>query len=620
MRFLTCNRRSAAFTYNALIKLKALFPEVWVARNLLRLARGWLWAAPLIVVLGLLAALFEGFGLTLFVPLVDALTGATGTVGTGNPLVDRLTGVFAGMTDGAQALLLIGAIVVCIALKAVIQYANTVFFYYIDTRVTHELRQRVFNCVLYGPWQQGEQQLSGQVVNTLQGETWRTSEALGKLFRLTTSLTTVLIFFGLMLALSWGYTLLLVGFSMLTLAVVQAVTHRVKRAGQVAVRANVGFSERMWQSLNGLQLIRGFGREAYERDRFRHASEQVREAFLFAYTRSSLTSPVAEVLTVALIGVAIAVVVLRGDNLAALVGFLVIAYRAQPRITQMLNARTELALRAGSVEQVVRTLRREPAPPPAGLPFERLEQELRFESVGFRYPGEPADVLEDVSLRLGRGTLTGVVGPSGAGKSTLVGLLLRLHLPTRGAILVDGVPLEQIDLTAWRQRIAFVPQDAYIFNASVHENIAYGRLDADEGAVREAAALACAQEFIEALPEGYDTLIGDRGVRLSHGQRQRIALARALIRRPTLLLLDEATNALDGPTEATFRQAVEALRPDTTIVVIAHRLATIKGADHVVVLENGRIVQQGPLDRLSRADDGAFRRLSQGQLEALPGI
>jgi subfamily B ATP-binding cassette protein MsbA len=200
------------------------------------------------------------------------------------------------------------------------------------------------------------------------------------------------------------------------------------------------------------------------------------------------------------------------------------------------------------------------------------------------------------------------VGASGAGKTTLLHLLCGFYAPDSGAIRIDGVALADVDPAAWRRRIGYVGQDVFLFNASVRENIAYGRRDASAGEIEAAARAANAHEFIAELPDGYETVVGDRGMRLSGGQRQRIALARAFVRRPELLLLDEATNALDGVSERLVQQSIQAARGRCTVVIVAHRLDTILDADHVVVLERGRVVEHGPVAALLQRQ-GAFRRL-----------
>ena len=241
-------------------------------------------------------------------------------------------------------------------------------------------------------------------------------------------------------------------------------------------------------------------------------------------------------------------------------------------------------------------------------PLLGLKQAISFESVAFHYNPQDNLALQDISICIPQGKTTALVGPSGAGKSTIISLICRFYDVTSGEIYVDGCPLRELNLADWRSRIAIVSQDVHIFSTTVRENIAYGRLEATESEIIEAARLANAHEFISQLPQGYDTKVGDRGIRLSGGQRQRIALARAIVRNPEILILDEATNALDSISENLIQEALNTLSQNRTVIVVAHRLSTIKHADQIIVLEDGRVIEQGKLQHLLKLN-GLFARL-----------
>ena len=241
--------------------------------------------------------------------------------------------------------------------------------------------------------------------------------------------------------------------------------------------------------------------------------------------------------------------------------------------------------------------------------------EIAFDHVAFAYPGRPRDgVLKDLSLRVAPGEVVAIVGPSGAGKSTIFQLLLRFYDPTGGAVSLDGVDIARADPAALRARIALVPQDAVIFGASIADNIAYGAPGASREQIRAAASRAAADAFINALPQGYDTLIGERGVTLSGGERQRLAIARAILKDAPVLLLDEATSALDAENETLVQSALDALMAGRTTLVIAHRLATIVNADRILVMEGGRVVEEGTHQTLL-AQGGLYARLARLQFE-----
>jgi ABC-type multidrug transport system fused ATPase/permease subunit len=239
---------------------------------------------------------------------------------------------------------------------------------------------------------------------------------------------------------------------------------------------------------------------------------------------------------------------------------------------------------------------------------------IRFEQVSFWYPSRPEmQILFDVNINIRPDTLVALVGPSGAGKSTFVSLLLRLYDPVSGQILFDEKDSRSLVLSALRSQMAIVPQDIFLFGGTIKENIAYGKPGATDEIIEEAARKANAWEFITQFPDGFNTLVGERGTQLSGGQRQRIAIARAVLKNPKILILDEATSSLDSESERLVQDALEKLMKGRTSIVIAHRLSTIRKADHILVIDNGRIVEQGTHDELIRLTGGLYKNLSEMQ-------
>ena len=280
----------------------------------------------------------------------------------------------------------------------------------------------------------------------------------------------------------------------------------------------------------------------------------------------------------------------------------------------------DLLRAAGATERLMELLAsRSPITSPSNpvpAPVQLAGSAIKFEAISFHYPSRPKQAaLHDFSLEVKPGQTVAIVGPSGAGKSTVFQLLLRFYDPAAGRIVLDGVATRDLTLHDLRQRIGIVPQDAVIFSSSALENIRYGKPDSSDEQVKAAAEAAFAHEFISALPEGYATFLGERGVRLSGGQRQRIAIARAMLKNPPLLLLDEATSALDAESERMVQAALESAMRDRTTLVIAHRLATVQKADHIVVLDHGQLVEQGTHAELV-AHGGVYAGLAALQFNA----
>ncbi len=558
-----------------------------------------------LVVLGLLAALAEGISISLIVPLI---AGQKAAAGTGFPA--WLSGLFETLPEAGRVPVAAGCILAGVVLKNLLCYAYALLFSWLNAGVGHRLRSAILSQVLAVSQEYLDRQQSGRLINILGTETWRVATALSILADMLINFCMAAIFSLILLALSWKLALISAVFFLLVTLITRLVTAQVQHLGREAVAANTSFAHRMMETFQGLRVIRLFGHEKWEQGRFDDASRDVRATFFRVDRLSLLVHPISEVLTAFFL---VLVLVTATDNRAEFAGtiaFLLLLYRLQTRVKNLDGQRVALAGLTGSVEEVATLLSRDGKPYLAdgnARPAD-LSPGIHFDRVTLAYESRPIPALDGVSFCIPVGKSTALVGASGAGKSTVASLLCRLYDPTAGRITVGASDLRDLDLAWWRQRIAVVSQDVHIFDATVEENIAYGKPGATLAETTEAARQAHALEFITALPEGFGTRLGDRGLRLSGGQKQRIALARALIRDPEILILDEATNALDLESERLVQDALDAAARSKTVLVIAHRISTVEKADQVIVLEDGRIAEIGSPSVLAAAG-GPFSRL-----------
>jgi subfamily B ATP-binding cassette protein MsbA len=386
------------------------------------------------------------------------------------------------------------------------------------------------------------------------------------------------------------------------------------------VRDRLGnINTRLQDDLSGMRVIQAFGQEKAELERFRVVSQRYYRERVRAIRAWSTFFPsiyfVSSVGGVLVLGMG-AVMVVNGQltlgTLVAFLAYILSLYEPLRRLTDVDNIFQQADAAA---ERIFELLDEMPdiQDAPDAVALDRLAGQVAFDDVHFRY-GDDDEVLHDIAFQIAPGQAVALVGPSGAGKTSIANLLCRFYDPTHGRVLVDGHDLRQVQLRSLRGQVATVLQDTFLFNVSVRENLLYGKPDACQEEVFAAARAAYAHEFIEQLPQGYDTQIGERGVKLSGGQRQRLALARAILADPRILILDEATSSVDAEAEYLIQQALEEVMKGRTSLVIAHRLSTIRSADKIIALHQGRIREIGDHQELLERG-GLYSQLYQRQLE-----
>jgi len=572
-------------------------------RRLAASARGERRTVPILVALGLAAALTEGLGIALMIPVFTALFAQDGA---GGGWLAQLGEIGRGLGEGERVALLVGLILTLAILRASVIVAHELLSIRASGRVTHRLRYDLFGALLAADYADVAVRDRGRLFDVIRGETWLVGELLMTLSRGLVSLCVIAVFGALLLAISPLLTLAAALGGLAISLVVRLVARRTRRLAEPTVATGAALTRRTIEALASLRTIRMFERQASEHARFAEVSEADRLAAERVERAGAMIQPVAELLYAPLFLGLLLSAYAAGMDLPTLVAFMVLLYRLQPHARRLDQIRVELAANLPILRQITGLLALEPAAPSVGgRAFYGIDEEIRFARVGFSYRGSVAAVT-NLSFSIPKNRVTAIVGESGAGKTTVVNLLFRLYDPDEGAILVDGVPLNDLDLADWRSRLAFAGQDAELIGETVHDAIAFGRAGATRAEVEAAAAKAHAATFIEALPHGYDTPLKDAGSELSAGQRQRIGLARALAREPEVLVLDEATSALDAVSENAIQQTLDALSGTLTLVVVAHRLSTVRDADQVIVMRDGRVVETGAPDELAGRDGGAF--------------
>jgi ATP-binding cassette, subfamily B, bacterial MsbA len=445
---------------------------------------------------------------------------------------------------------------------------------------------------------------AGELINNIYGEANQLRLAVGVASALISKGFTLLVYTLSMFWLSWQLTVISILMFVLLATGLATLVKRVREASFEAVTSTHYFMSMVMEYITGVRTVQVFAAYDFEFQRFNKATTELMRTHAKSAAASALVQPITEAVasTILLVMLIAAVAVFVASDrleIASLLAFLFVLLRTAPVVAQINAAWAHVNSFQGSLNSIKQLLKTDDKPylQNGTIQFLGLKQCIEFVAVDFAYNPHQL-VLKDITLTMKRGQMTALVGASGAGKSTIADLLPRFYDPTRGKILIDGVDLQDFDINTLRRKIAMVSQDTFIFNTSVRNNIAYAMEDVDEAAIQKAAQLANALEFIQNLPEGFDTQLGDRGVRLSGGQRQRIAIARALLRNPEILILDEATSALDSEAERLIQESIEQLAVGRTVIAIAHRLSTIVRADKVVVLEQGQIVEQGTYKEL----------------------
>lgn len=568
-------------------------------RPFAELEHKYLWTLPVAVFISLLSTALEGFSIGLLVPLLSVMldNGQTADpTGLATPIID-----IARQIEPHYPLLAIGGLILLLILmKNAVGTIGGLVITRIDGHAGADLRSMIARKLLRQPYNYFLVEEAPWMINVISSDSWRTGEVIQARYGIASSAAAAAVLSIFAAAANWKLFIVIVAGAAVARILQQRTSRRVAALSEHVSDTNRVLGERMLLIVDLARLIRVFNQEKHEQAMFDQASDKVRQAMYDVERGSAFYAPVMEIFLSALFIFVLFVAQRMGMGVPEILAFLILQYRLQPHVMAVNQGFIDLAALKGSVRQVEWLLGDEGKPPAqGGEPLANgIGHPIRFDQVSYTYPYEDRPVIHQASFQIPAGSATALIGRSGAGKSTLVNLLLRLLDPDSGRILLGDVDLKHIDPGSWRSRIALAGQDIDLIEGTVADNIAYRAPGLTQEAIEEAARIADAHDFIMAMPGGYQASIGSYGANLSGGQRQRISLARALARKPGLLILDEATNAVDGISETVIMDLLRKHQSFGSAIVISHRRSTLSACEQGIVIDHGRIVESGPLRSL----------------------
>ena len=568
------------------------------------------WIVPA-TMLTVAAGAFQGIGLTMFLPLINLI----------NDKVDANEFPLSYLRTGFEIIGIpfeIGPVLVCLVILNLVGLAfifafKSILMGYSFMRFVHQTNMNLFNSHLHSTWHHLTSQASGEISNLLISEVISAGRALTHLAMMVTSIIQVIIFFAISLTLSWQLVVVIITMAVIGALIVRPFQNLSYRQGVKVTESKNVYGFHIVDHLKNIKLIKVTGTESRTSKIISDLQTDVCDNIIKRQINFAGTHFIIQFLPVLVVA---AVIYLTQDILAVesatILVLLVLLVRMFPLMTQTQQEYQAYLMALPSLEAVDRTIaqnikNREIGPDEPQV-FTGLKNGIRFENVSFKFPDSEVKVVKNVEFEIAKSQMTAIVGGSGAGKSTIIDLLCDLRQPSEGQITVDGVDLRTIEQTSWRHSIGYVTQDIVIFNDSLKNNITLAHPETPEEDIWNVLQIAQLEDFVRSLPDGLSTVMGESGIRFSGGQKQRLALARALIGKPELLLLDEATSALDNESERIVQKAIDNIASEFTIVVVAHRLSTIRRADQICVMDAGKIIEKGTYEEL-QAKGGRFAQL-----------
>ena len=554
-----------------------------------------------IILLGLLlsATLFEGIGLAMLLPIVDAVQagGDINELRQQSNLWHHLATFYDYFGVPVTLAALIITSFICICIRQIFSYARQIYFQNLLHGLTRNTRNIMFEAYLEANSGYHDQEKTGAVINSMTTELTLGVQTLLAPVQVLTYILMILIYLIILLFITGPVAIGAVAVLAISALALRSFINKTQTTGSELATANERMSSFLIQRLGSVRLVRLSHAESLERQEMHYLTDQQRKRYIAINTYLArvnvLMEPIALALGFSVLYFGVGLLDLKLSEIAVFA--LIALMRLLPAVKELISVGQSALGTRGSLENLCKRHSMMTAAKEVSngtIQFTKLESDIEFQSLHFAYPKNPnKSALQEISFSIPVGKMTAIVGRSGAGKSTLIDLIPRIREPSAGDILFDGIPYRDFELHSLRRGVSYVSQSPIVFNVSVRKQISYGSADTVSGDIEAAAKAAGAHDFISRLPDGYDTMIGERGILLSGGQLQRLDLARALYRKAPILILDEPTSNLDAESEAAFRYTLQNLRDrnNITIIVVAHRLSTIFNADQIVVLNNGKL-------------------------------
>lgn len=596
----------------------------------------------LIFILSLLYAVLNGLSIYLVIPLLETLfqegdgsrqVSTTQNLGvTSSFIPDFLVDIkdtvsqwftnFVYTGDKIDILLKICLVILVVFfLKNLFGYLQSYFMAYVEYSSMNDLRDSAYKHLHKLPISYFKQERVGNLISRFTNDISKIQDSISATFSsLIKEPLTIVVFLIIALSISWQLTLFAAIILPVSMLAIMWIGLKVRKQSTLVQRKIADITSVLQETISGVKVVKAFGMEPYENKKFVKETRSYLKTVLKIVRIRDAASPITEMISIIVGAIIIyygGILVLKSATISAslFMGFLLAIFQMMKPIKDLSTVNNRIQEAGAAADRIFEIL--DTVPDIKDSKDARILGEfkniIRFKGVSFKYEDSEEWVLDDINLEVSKGDILALVGPSGGGKSTLVDLIPRFYDPIKGGILIDGEDIRNFTIDSLRSKMGIVTQETFLFNSSIQDNIAYGLENYPSEKVIEAAKAANAHEFIMQTPDGYDTIVGERGVKLSGGQRQRLTIARAILKNPDIMIFDEATSALDSESEILVQEAIERMMKNRTTFVIAHRLSTIRNATRILVIDRGKIIQTGTHQELMLKENGLYKKLYEMQ-------